>query len=60
MKRTLAACATVMLLTACSAVSASAASGPGLKKVHDPKHVTGTIQGHCTYRDNGPGCRCKT
>ena len=38
----------------------SASSGPGLKKVHDPGHVTGTIHGHCTYRDHGqlPDPRC--
>ena len=59
-KRTLAACATVLLLAACSAASASAAATHGLKKVHDPKHVTGTITGHCTYRDGGqlPDPRC--
>jgi len=50
-KRILAACASVLLLAACSAASASAT--PGLKKVHDPKHVTGTIDGHCAYRDHG-------
>jgi hypothetical protein len=59
-KRTLAACATALLLVACSAASASASSGPGLKKVHDPRHVTGTISGHCAYRDRGqlPDPRC--
>ena len=59
-KRTLAACATVLLLAACSAASASAAATPGLKKVHDPKHVTGTITGTCHYRDGGqlPDPRC--
>jgi hypothetical protein len=50
--------AAVLLLTACSA--ASAAASPGLKKVHDPRHVTGTITGHCAYRDHGqlPDPRC--
>ena len=61
-KRILAACATVLLLAACSAAPASAASpaGHGLKKVHDPKRVTGTITGHCAYRDHGqlPDPRC--
>ena len=35
-------------------------SGHGLKKVHDPGHVTGTIHGHCAYRDRGqlPDPRC--
>ena len=63
MKRILAACATALLLTACSAASASlvsASPGHGLKKVHDPRHVTGTIHGHCAYRDRGqlPDPRC--
>ena len=59
-KHALAAAAAVFLLAACSAASASASSGPGLKKVHDPKHVTGTITGTCRYRDNGqlPDPRC--
>ncbi len=32
----------------------------GLKKVHDPRHVTGTLHGHCAYRDRGqlPDPRC--
>ena len=60
LRRTLAACATALLLAACSAASASATSpmGHGLKKVHDPKHVTGTITGHCTYRGQLPDPRC--
>ncbi len=33
--------------------AASATTGHGLKKVHDPGRVTGTISGHCTYRDKG-------
>lgn len=40
--------------------TAPASPGQGLKEVHDPGHVTGTLTGHCTYRDNGqlpdPGC----
>ena len=36
------------------------ASGHGLKKVHDHGRVTGTIYGHCVYRDRGqlPDPRC--
>jgi hypothetical protein len=47
-------------VTAAMAAPASASSGPGLKKVHDPGRVTGTIHGHCTYRDHGqlPDPRC--
>ena len=64
MRTILAASATMLLLAACSAASATAGlaaqSGHGLKKVHDPKHVTGTIHGHCTYRGHGqlPDPRC--
>lgn len=53
--------ATALLLTACSPAFASAApAGHSLKKVHDPRHVTGTITGHCAYRDHGqlPDPRC--
>jgi hypothetical protein len=60
-KHALAACATALLLAACAPLAtASASPGSGLKKVHDPKHVTGTITGHCAYRDNGqlPDPRC--
>lgn len=60
-KRLLAASATALLLTGCAAASASATpAGHGLKKVHDPRHVTGTIHGHCAYRDHGqlPDPRC--
>jgi hypothetical protein len=34
--------------------------GHGLKKVHDPGRVTGTLHGHCSYRDSGqlPDPRC--
>jgi hypothetical protein len=37
-----------------------ASSGHALKRVHDPRRVTGTLQGHCAYRDNGqlPDPRC--
>jgi hypothetical protein len=43
-----------------AAGAAPAASGHGLKKVHDPGRVTGTIHGHCAYRDHGqlPDPRC--
>jgi hypothetical protein len=43
-----------------SSAPAPASSGHGLKKVHDPGRVTGTIHGHCTYRDHGklPDTRC--
>ena len=58
----LAACATVLLVAASSVAAAAvpAAAGTGLKKVHDPGHVTGTIHGHCSYRDQGqlPDPRC--
>ena len=49
------ACAT---LAGCSAALAS--TSPGLKQVRDPGRVTGTIHGHCTYRDGGklPDPRC--
>ena len=45
---------------ASSAASASASSGRALLRVHDPRRVTGTIQGRCTYRDHGqlPDPRC--
>lgn len=59
MRAPLTALAAALTIVAFS-VSAAAASGPGLKKVHDPGHVTGTIHGHCTYRDHGqlPDPRC--
>jgi len=40
--------------------AAPATSGHGLKKVHDPGRVTGTIHGHCADRDRGqlPDPRC--
>ena len=64
---TLAAGATVLLvaapLVAASSAAAAAvprAAGHGRKKVHDPGRVTGTIHGHCSYRDHGqlPDPRC--
>jgi hypothetical protein len=43
----------MMTTTACSQATAAvrSASDHGLKKVHDPGRVTGTIHGHCSYRD---------
>ena len=62
LRAVLAAIATAALLTACvpAALAAPASSGHGLKKVRDPGHVTGTITGHCAYRDKGqlPDPRC--
>jgi hypothetical protein len=62
MRGALAACATVMLVAVSSVAAAAgpAAAGTGLKKVYDPGHVTGTIRGHCSYRDHGqlPDPRC--
>ncbi|HJY74215.1 MAG TPA: hypothetical protein VJ347_20765, partial [Streptosporangiaceae bacterium] len=63
MRSPLAALAASLALVAFSvsvAAAAPASSGPGLKKVHDPGHVTGTIHGHCAYRDHGqlPDPRC--
>ena len=54
------ALALVLVAFAPAAGAAPAASGHGLKKVHDPGRVTGTIHGHCTYRDHGqlPDPRC--
>jgi hypothetical protein len=60
--RPLAALAAALAVVAFSATAAAAApaSGPGLKKVYDPGRVTGTIRGHCSYRDHGqlPDPRC--
>jgi hypothetical protein len=41
-------------------VPALASTPKGLKKVHDPGRVTGTMHGRCTYRDRGklPDPRC--
>jgi hypothetical protein len=71
---TLAAGAAVLGLASCSAISATATStaagnGPqaaagtgtaALTKVHDPGDVTGTLHGHCAYRDHDqlPDPRC--
>jgi hypothetical protein len=56
---TVAAC-TPALATAQDAVTVMTAAGHGLKKVHDPRHVTGTIHGRCWYRGHGvlPDPRC--
>ena len=68
----LAAIAVAMCLTSCSAsalsvlapasaaTDTSASPGHGLKKVHDPGRVTGTLHGHCAYADHGqlPDPRC--
>jgi hypothetical protein len=55
-----AAALAVVVFSATAAMAAPASSGPGLKKVHDPGRVTGTIHGHCSYRDHGqlPDPRC--
>jgi len=65
-----AAALAVVAFSATAALAAPASSGsvavtrassaPGLKKVHDPGRVTGTIHGHCAYRDHGqlPDPRC--
>lgn len=56
-----AAVAIAALATACTpSMSAATTASHGLKKVHDPGRVTGTITGHCHYRDNGqlPDPRC--
>jgi hypothetical protein len=59
---TLMAWVTILLVAAFSVAAAAvpAAAGQGLKKVHDPGRVTGTIHGHCNYRDHGqlPDPRC--
>lgn len=45
-------------LAGCSAALASTTQG--LKQIRDPGRVTGTIHGHCSYRDKGqlPDPRC--
>ncbi len=62
MRTALAACGTAVLIAAFSVTAAAApvSSGHGLKKVHDPGRVTGTLHGHCAYRDHGqlPDPRC--
>ena len=58
----LAACASVLLIAASwvAAAGTAAAAETGLKKVNDAGRVTGTIHGHCLYRDHGqlPDPRC--
>ena len=56
----LAASLAVVAFSVSTAAASPASSGPGLKKVHDPGHVTGTIHGHCSYRDRSqlPDPRC--
>src|SRR5213079_1491975 len=43
-----------------SPTGAQGSSGHPLLRVHDPRRVTGTITGHCTFRDHGrlPDPRC--
>jgi hypothetical protein len=55
-----AAALAVVAFSVTAAAAAPASSGPGLKKVHDPGRVTGTIHGHCSYREHGqlPDPRC--
>ena len=58
-----AGCAVAVALVAFSVPAAAAPAAPsahGLKKVYDPGRVTGTIVGHCSYRDHGqlPDPRC--
>ncbi len=59
LRRVLPVFAAAFALTVCT-VTAASASTPGLKQVRDPGRVTGTIHGHCTYRDKGelPDPRC--
>lgn len=56
----LAAALAVVALSVTAAAASPASTGAGLKKVHDPGRVTGTIHGHCAYRDRGqlPDPRC--
>lgn len=59
MKRLIFVAAAALAVTALSA-PALASTSHGLKKVHDPGHVTGTIHGRCLYRDHDklPDPRC--
>jgi hypothetical protein len=52
--------AAIALTIAAPALPALASAGHGLKKVHDPGRVTGTIRGRCYSRDHGqlPDPRC--
>ena len=53
----LAASAAAIVMAAC-APGALAATGHGLKKIHNPGRVTGTIHGQCHYRGLLPDPRC--
>jgi hypothetical protein len=52
--------AVALTLISLSMAAAPASTGHGLKQVYDPGRVTGTIHGHCAYRDHGqlPDPRC--
>jgi len=52
--------AVAALTVAAPSVPALASVSHGLKKVHDPGRVTGTVHGRCYYRDHGqlPDPRC--
>jgi hypothetical protein len=58
----LAAALAAVTVTACQpALGATPDTAPaahGLKKIHDPGRVTGTITGHCAYRGQLPDPRC--
>jgi hypothetical protein len=43
-----------------TAANSSASPGHALLRVHDPRRVTGTLTGHCAFRDHGqlPDPRC--
>ncbi len=71
MKKITLAAAAAMAVAAGVALHGSAQAPPrgtltaathasGLRRIHDPRHVTGTIHGHCKYRDHGklPDPRC--
>ena len=55
-----AGCSLASVTEASSTATATVVSSHGLLQVHDPGRVTGTINGHCTYRDGGllPDPRC--
>ena len=52
--------AAIAVTIAAPSVPALASAVHGLKKVHDPGRVTGTVHGRCYYRDRGqlPDPRC--
>jgi hypothetical protein len=56
----LAALLPAALLAGCSPAASAATADHGLKQVRDPGKVTGTLHGHCAYRDKGqlPDPRC--